>query len=222
PGGFINALAPLQHHWAGGIALFLLAVGMACFAGWLTAEAVYRRDHPGRAHLVLVVGLLGDSAIYIAFMAGVIGLVLGRRSGGDSELQSWVAWLISHEAGAVLVGIAGLAVCASGVWLIGWAALGDIEGPLELPPIEKELMLPIGRYGTGGRGVAIALVGGYLVVSAIHGDPRQAHELGGVLHEMRSLPGGVAITGAFSLAFIGSASLDFVVAGFRHFNPRHP
>jgi hypothetical protein len=81
-------------------------------------------------------------------------------------------------------------------------------------------MLPIGRYGTAGRGAAIALVGAYFLVSAIHGDPRQAHELGGVLKEMRALPLGAAITGAFWLAFIGSAVLDFVVAGFRHFNPR--
>jgi hypothetical protein len=222
PGGFTDSLKLFEHGWAGGIVLVLLAAGMACFAGWLTAAAIYRRDHPGRAHLVLVAGMLGDAAVYIAFMASVLGLMFGARMGGDDALQAWIAWLIGNGFGAALVGLTGLVVCVCGLWLIGWGGVGDIEGPLELPPIEKRLMLPIGRYGTGGRGAAIALIGGYLIVSAIHGNPREAHELGGVLREMRALPWGAAITGAFALAFIGSALLDFVTAGFRHFNPLRP
>lgn len=222
PGGFTESLKLFQHGWAGSTVLVLLAAGMACFAGWLMAAAIYRRDHPGRAHIVLVAGTLGDAVIYIAFMASVVGMMFGAHAGGDNELQSWIGWVIGSGFGAALVAFAGLAVAVCGVWLIGWGSVGDIEGPLELPPIEKQLMLPIGRYGTGGRGVAIVLVGAYLIVSGIHGDPRQAHELGGALKEMRTLPLGAAITGAFALAFIGSAVLDFVVAGFRHFNPRRP
>jgi hypothetical protein len=222
PGGFTQSLALLQHHWAGAVVLVLLGLGMACFAGWLAISAIYRRDHPGRAHAVLVAGLLGDAAIYIAFMASVLGMVFGAHAGGDNELQSWIAWIDGSGLGAVLVGGAGVVVCACGLWLVGWGALGDIEGPLELPPIDKKLMLPVGRYGTAGRGAAIALVGGYLLVSAIHGNPRDAHELGGVLREIRGLAYGAAVTGAFALAFIGSAVLDFVVAGFRRFNPLRP
>jgi hypothetical protein len=222
PGGFTESLKALQHGWAGGAVLVLLAAGMACFAGWLTAAAVYRRDHPGYAHIALVAGMLGDAVVYVAFMASVVGMVFGAHAGGDSELQSWIAWAIATPFGAVLAGLTGVVVGACGLWLIGWGMVGDIEGPLELPPLEKELVLPIGRYGTAGRGAAITLIGAYLLVSAIHGDPRQAHELGGVLKEMRALPFGAAITGAFALAFIGSAVLDFVVAAFRHFNPRQP
>jgi hypothetical protein len=222
PGGFTESLKVLQHGWAGGAVLVLLAAGMACFAGWLTAAAVYRRDHPGHAHIILVVGTLGDAAVYIAFMASVLGMVFGAHASGDNELQSWIAWTIGNPFGAVLVGSAGVVVGVCGLWLIGWGAVGDIEGPLEMPPLGKELVLPIGRYGTAGRGAAITLVGAYLLVSAIHGDPRQAHELGGVLKEVRALSFGAAITGAFALAFIGSAVLDFLVAAFRHFNPRQP
>ena len=222
PGGFTEALKLFQHGWFGDTLLMLLAGGLACFAGWLTAKAVYRRDHPGHAHAVLVAGTLGDAVIYLGFMGSVLGMAFGAHSGGDDELQSWIAWLIGNPFGAVLGCLAGGVVVICGAWLIGWGALGNVEGPLELPPIDKTLMMPIGRYGTAGRGAAIALVGVYLLVSGIHGDPRQAHELGGVLKEMRALPWGAAITGAFALAFVGSAALDFVVAGFRHFNPRQP
>lgn len=222
PGGFTESLKLFQHGWLGGAVLVLLAAGMACFAGWLTAAAIYRRDHPGHAHIVLVAGTLGDAVVYVAFMASVIGMMFGAHDGGEDELHSWLAWVIASRFGAAFVGFAGIIVCACGLWLIGWGGIGDIEGPLELPPIEKELMLPIGRYGTAGRGAAIGLVGVYLLISAVHGDPHQAHELGGALKQMRMVSFGAAITGAFALAFIGSAILDFVVAGFRHFNPRQP
>ena len=220
PGGFVESLKLFQQHWTGGIVLVALAVGMACFAGWLAVSALYRRDHPGHAHIVLVAGLLGDAAIYIGFVGSVLRLMFSAHAGGDEEMQPWIAWLLASPFGATLVGLAGVAVALCGFWLIGWGLFGDIEGPLELPPIEKRLMLPVGRYGTFGRGASIALVGFYLMLSALHGNPREAHELGGMLHQLRQFPYGAWITGAFALAFIGSAVLDFVVASFRRFNPR--
>jgi hypothetical protein len=222
PGGFTESLKLFQQHWTGGVLLALLAFGMACFAGWLTVSAVYRRDHPGRAHWALVAGLLGDAAVYVGFMGGVLGMAFGGRIGGEHDLQSWVGWLNGGAAGRVLVGLAGAVVLGCGLGLMSWGAFGDIEGRLALPPAEKRLMLPVGRYGTAGRGAAIALVGGYVLVAAVHGNPREAHELGGALAALRSLPYGAAGTGLFALAFIGSSLLDFVIAGFRRFDPAGP
>lgn len=219
PGGFTESLKLLQKHWTGGVLLALIALGMACFASWLAVSAVYRRDHPGRAHIVLVAGLLGDSAVYIGFMGSVLGMAFGAWSGGGEYLlQSWVGWFVASLGGRALVGLAGVIVFACGAGLILWGATGDIEGPLELPPTEKKLMLPVGRYGTAGRGAAIALVGFYLAAAAIHGNASEAHELGGVLSDLRGLPFGVAITAAFALAFIGSSLLDFAIAAFRRFD----
>jgi hypothetical protein len=222
PGGFSAALKLFQHGWAGGIVLVLLASALACFAGWLAIAAMYRRDHPGRAHYVLVAGMLGDAVIYAAFVAGVLGMVFGASSGGEHQLQSWIGWLIASPGGRILVALAGVVVFACGAGLIGWAAVSDVEGPLELTRDEKRWVQPIGRYGAGGRGVAIALVGGYLFVSGLHGNASEAHELGGVLGALRGLPYGAAITGAFALAFIGSSVSDFVIAVFRRFDPTDP
>jgi hypothetical protein len=223
PGGFIESLSLFQHHWAGAIVLVLLAIGMACFASWLAVSAVYRRDHPGRAHYVLVAGLLGDAAIYIGFMGSVLRMVFGASSdGGEHALQSWIGWLLAGLGGRILVGLVGAVVFACGAGLLARGAMGDIEGPLELPPVEKRLMLPIGRFGTGGRGVAIALVGCYVFIAAIQGDASQAHELGGALANLRAQPYGIVVTALFALAFVGSSILDFVIACFRRFNPRRP
>ena len=219
PGGFTQSLSFLQDHWAGGIVLALLATGMACFASWLAISAIYRRDQAGPAHSVLVAGLLGDAAIYFGFMVSLLGMIFGSKGSNEYLLQSWVSWLVTGIGGKIVVGFAAAIVFACGAGLVAWGVAGDIEGPLELPPTEKRVVLPIGRYGTAGRGLSIALVGCYLFISAIGGDPSRAHELGGILSELRALPGGVVITAAFALAFIGSSALDFVVAAYRRFDP---
>jgi hypothetical protein len=220
PGGWSKVLGPLAQHWTGGLILLVLASGMACFAGWLAISALLRHDHTGPAHFVLLAGTLGDAAIYVGFAVGILGSVTGAvHGGGDREMQAWIAPLLGDWAGRVLVGVVGTIVAACGIGLVAWAAIGDIEGPLELPRTERKLLQPVGRYGTGGRGAAIALVGCGLFAAMIHGDPREARELGGMLAAVRSYPYGAVATGLLALAFIGSSLLDFAIAAFRRFDP---
>jgi hypothetical protein len=223
PGGFGEALKQLPDERLSALVLVLIAAGLACFAIWLVVAAVYRRDHPGREHWPLVAGMLGDAVVYLAFMTGVVGMIFGAwPDGGDHALQSWVGWLFSNALGRVFVGVTGAVVAGCGAGLIGWGAFGNIGGPLELSPAEMRMLRPIGRYGTCGRGVAIALVGFYLLISALHGNPREAHELGGMLKELRELPYGIVYTAAFAFAFIGSSLSDFAAAAFRRFDPLDP
>jgi len=222
PGGAIESLRPLQHHWAGAALIVVLALGLACLAGWLAVAAILRRDHPGPAHLVLVIGTLGDAAVYVGFVVVVAGAAVGASHGGDPQLQSWVAWLLARTDGRVLVGGAGAAVFACGAGLFVWGLVGDVEGPLSLPPAERRLMQPVGRYGTSGRGAAIAAVGASLFAAALHGNPHEAHAIGGMLAALREHQWGVVVIGLFALAFIGSSALDFTIAGFRRFDPTDP
>jgi hypothetical protein len=221
--GLTESLRPLQHHWAGGLVLLALASGLACLAGWLAVAALSRRDHTGPARYVFAAGTLGDAAVYFGFMASVVGIVIGAGpGGGDHELQSWAAWLMAHTYGRVLLGMAGAIVAGCGVGLVGWAAFGDIEGPMALSRAEKRLVRPIGRYGIGGRGAAIALIGGCLIAAAIHGNPREAHELGGLLDALRAHSYGIAAMALFALAFVASSLFDFMIAVFRRFDPADP
>jgi hypothetical protein len=222
PGGVIESLKPLQHHWLGAVLIMLIAAGLACLSAWLAVTAILRSDHPGPAHAILVAGTLGDAAIYIGFVAFVVEAAVGASHGGDPEMQSWVAWLAGFSGGRLLIGATGAVVFACGAGLMAWAATGDVEGPLSLPRAERLIFQPIGRFGTGGRGVAIAAVGVTLCAAAWHGNPQEAHELGGLLKTVRDQPYGAVATGLFALAFIGSCTSDFVVALFRRFDPTDP
>jgi Domain of Unknown Function (DUF1206) len=84
------------------------------------------------------------------------------------------------------------------------------------------VLRPVARYGVAGRGAAISLVGGYLIAAAVYGNPREAHEVGGVLAALREAPYGRFLMGLFALAFIGSSLFDFIAGFYRRFDPKDP
>ena len=223
PSGPTDALQLGHGHPLGAVFLLLIALGLACLGAWFTVAGVASARYSGARSYWRAIGMLGDAIVYIAFMIDVAGVAFGIWHGpSDRNLQSWTAWLSAHEYGRVLVGIAGTAVAAGGVGLIVWALIGDVEGPLALPQNKRRLLRPIARYGVAGRGLAIFLVGAYLIAAAVYGNPREAHEVGGVLAAMRGAPFGQALIGLFALAFIGSSLFDFVAGLYRRFDPENP
>ena len=203
-------------------AMFLIAVafGLACLAGWFTiAGLTTARRGRGRSWW-RGLGMLGDASVYLVFMIDVVGIALGLwRGGGDRNVQSWIAWLSAWDYGRPLIGIIGAAVLVGGVGLFVWALIGDVDREVTLPQREKRLIRPLARYGIAGRGAAVALVGGFLIAAAFYNNPREAHEVGGVLAALRQVTYGRVLIGLFALAFIGSSLFDLVAAFYRRFDP---
>ena len=223
PGGMTEALQPLQNDWTGGVVLVLLTAGLACLAGWFAVAGLSRSDHTGAARAMVAAAMLGDAAVYVGFTVIVTGFALGFwPHSGEHTVHVWSAWLLSYAYGRVLLGMLGAIVCVCGVGLMVWSTFGLVGGSLALSRDERRVIRLIGRCGIAGRGAAIALIGCYLFVAALDGNAREAHELGGMLTELRAHPYGVAAIALFALAFIASSLLDFVTAGFRRFDPTRP
>jgi hypothetical protein len=223
PAGPTDALQLGHGHPLGAVFLLLVAFGLACLAGWLTVAGFKSAQRNSSRSWWRGIGMLGDAVVYIAFMLDVAGVAFGIWHGsGERNLQSWTAWVAARSYGRVLVGIAGAAVLAGGVGLAIWGLIGKVDEAMALPPKERRLVRVIARYSIAGRGGAIALVGCYLIAAAIYGNPREAHEVGGVLGALRGVPYGRAVLGSFGLAFIGSSLFDFLAVFYRRFDPENP
>lgn len=220
PAGPSDAVQLGHGHPVGAIFLIAVAFGLACLAGWFTIAGLATARHAdarGRWHAL---GMLGDAVVYIVFMIDVAGVALGLwHGGGDRNVQSWIAWLAAWQYGRWLIGFAGAAVLIGGVGLFIWALIGEVDREVALPPHEKRLIRPVARYGIAGRGIAVALVGCFLIAAAFYNSPREAHEVGGVLTALRQLAYGRVLIALFGLAFIGSSLFDFVAAFYRRFDP---
>ena len=207
-------------HPIGAIFLIAVAFGLACLAGWFTIAGLTTAQHARGRSWWRGLGMLGDASVYLVFMIDVAGIALGLwRGGGDRNVQSWIAWLSAWDYGRLLIGIIGAAVLVGGAGLLVWGIVGDVDREVALPQREKRLIRPVARYGIAGRGAAIALVGCFLIAAAFYGNPREAHEVGGVLAALRQVTYGRVLIGLFGLAFIGSSLFDFVAAFYRRFDP---
>src|SRR5205085_8623727 len=124
------------------------------------------------------------------------------------------AWALTQPFGRVLVGIAALLILASGVGAVIWVMTSDIDNDVDLPRDKKRVISPIGRYGLAGRGVAVLIVGVYWMSAALHGNPSQAHELGGTLQAVQQHPRGWLLLLTPGIAFTLSAMFDVVYAPY--------
>ena len=220
PAGPSDAVQLGHGHPIGAVFLIAIAFGLACLAGWFTVAGVASARQATGKGWWRALGTLGDAVVYIAFMIDVAGIALGLwRGSGERSLQSWIAWLSGWEYGRPLIGIVGAAVLAGGIGLAVWGVVGNVDRGVALPQQEARLIRPVARYGIAGRGAAVALVGCFLLAAAFYGNPREAHEVGGVLAALRSLSYGRVLIGLFGLAFIGSSLFDFVAAFYRRFDP---
>ena len=207
-------------HPIGAIFLIAVAFGLACLAGWFTIAGLTTAQHARGRSWWRGLGMLGDASVYLVFMIDVAGIALGLwRGGGDRNVQSWIAWLSAWDYGRLLIGIIGAAVLVGGAGLLIWGIVGDVDREVVLPQREKRRIRPLARYGIAGRGAAVALVGCFLIAAAFYGNPREAHEVGGVLAALRQVTYGRVLIGLFGLAFIGSSLFDFVAAFYRRFDP---
>ena len=183
--GFAEAVHDLIGLPLGRALIVALAIGLACFAGWLAIRGfaqARRAEHAKR--WLFAIGMLGDALLYVGFVVVVVTRAFGQGSGGDRDVQLWTRWLFAQMAGRTILGLAGLGLIAGGISMAVWAWSVDVEKNVALAPRNKEVTEIISRYGLTGRAAALALVGGYLMAAAIDADPSKAHGLGGVLQSL--------------------------------------
>src|SRR5579872_3492973 len=224
PAGMTDALRMFQHgHPLGPLLIIGVALGLACLAGWYTVAGVASSKRGRAFDYLQAAARFGDAVVYAAFMIDLLGFVFGFWSGaGDGQVQGWTRWFLGQPDGRLLVGAGGIAILASGVGVTIRALRGNVTGGIDLPPKQACLLRGLTRFGYAGRGAAVALVGCFLIAAAIHGNPREAHELGGALSTLRSVASGRVLIGLFALAFLASGIADMAAALFRRFDPRGP
>src|SRR5204862_7322288 len=79
------------------IIVIAIALGLACFAGWLAIDGLTRCRHArGYQRWLLGAGMIGDAVFYAGLMLLILGLVFGWRAGGQHEVQHWAAVLLAQ------------------------------------------------------------------------------------------------------------------------------
>ncbi|KQT78422.1 DUF1206 domain-containing protein [Methylobacterium sp. Leaf466] len=218
-GGSKSALTALLTQPFGRIWLGLVALGLLCFAVWRIVEAATDADRHGRSGKGLAVRaahvVSGLTNAALALSAGQLALGLALSSRDNEAAQDWTAWLLGQPFGQWLTGIVGLVVIGIGLGFLrkGWS--GDVVKHLALPAGAGSWAVPLGRLGFAARGVVFALIGGFLVLAAVHSRSSEVKGLGESLVFLRSQPFGWVLLGLTAAGLFAFGLFSFVQARYR-------
>lgn len=187
--GAQGAFEALAGQPLGVVALVGLAGGLAAFGGWSALSAVRggEDDPMERARKAFEAVLYGG----LALLAG--SQVIGAGGGGSQT--SITRQVLEVPVGRFALGAVGVAIVVAGGWR-GWRAGTDdlreaLSGQRKNVP---DWARPVGRVGYVGRGLALILVGAFIVHGAITFDPSASGGLDAALDEVsRSLAGRLAV-----------------------------
>ena len=213
PHGIIDVVQAITDNRLRLVLEAVVGIGLACLSAYFAIVGLWRCARArGGKHWLFAAGMLGDALIYAAVVLSILGILVGWHGDGEQQTQAWTAWALTQPFGRVLVGTAALLILACGVGVVIWVMASDIDDDVDLPQDKKRVISPIGRCGLAGRGVAVLIVGIYWMSAALHGNPSQAHELGGTLQAVQQHPRGWLLLLTLGIAFTLSAVFDFVEA----------
>ena len=219
-GGSRSALQTLVSQPFGKVWLVLIAIGLFGFCAWRVLEALTDADRRGsdlKGLSIRAVRLIGG-LIYAGLALSALNLALGRGSGGseDQAARDWTAWLMSQPFGQWLVGLVGLAIAGGGLAFIVKAWRGNVTEQLSLPADRRDWIVTLGRMGFAARGVVFVLIGGFLVLAALHASSTEVQGLGGALQSLQQQPYGWILLALTALGLFAFGLFGLVQARYRH------
>ncbi len=185
-------------------ALLVLAVSLAGLAFWRLAATVTGDPVEGdgvreRATFAAKAVFYGALAVLAARGAlggssgGDQGSSSGGSSGGGGGASDAASTVFDLPAGRWLVLGVGLAVLGIAVYVFAVHTI-DRRFLQRVRASRRSIVSVLGRVGYGGRSLAYAVVGGFLIRAAVQHDPSQAKSLGESLRALAdSAPGRVAL-----------------------------
>lgn len=190
-----GALRELAERPLGTVLLAGMSLGFLTYSAYrFLCGAVGHRSQPsGVKRWLHRVKSAGEGAVYVGAAISCARVVLGDRPDSEEQTASVTATVMGLPGGRTLVGLAGATAVVVAVVLLVRACRHDHEERLETERMPRRLVRPalwLGTAGLGGRSVAIALVGGFLVNAALRFDPDEAKGLDATLQTLREQPFG--------------------------------
>jgi hypothetical protein len=203
------------------ILLGFVAVGLLGYALWRFVQAALDPEGKGDdpKGLAQRAGMLASGIAYGSLAVVAVRLLSGTGGGGGGDgTQGMTAGLLSKPFGAVLVGIAGLAVILSGLGELrtGWTQeFRDKFKLAEMSPTEQTWMTRTGMAGLIARGIVFLLTGSFLIQAALRSDPSRARGLQGALETLAQQPYGPWLLGLVALGLIAFGLYSVLLARYR-------
>jgi hypothetical protein len=202
----------------GALLMWALAAGMVLYAAWRLVSALLPGGSDTKAWVTRV-GYVVSAGIYLTFAATAISLARSAHvtTNGNTKVTSLSGDVMAHTGGRLAVGIVGAIAIGAGIFHVVKGLRGDVTDELDLSalsPQRRQWTKRLGEVGEIGRGLAIGLIGFFLLRAAVTYDAAQATGLDGALRRLATETWGLVVV---VLIGLGCAAYGlFCMATFTH------
>lgn len=214
-----GALALIASAPLGRVALVVIAAGLLAYALWKIVQGIFGRGPEGGGSRGLTdrAGNLAGGVCYMAFFGVAVRVLAGSGGSGSSQPKQAAHGVLDWPGGEVLVGIAGgvlVAISLSQVYDAIRCRFLDDNKLGQMNQAERRLLAWAGRIGLVTRALVFALIGYFLIRTAVEFNAGKALGVDGALAEVHRQP-----FGPWLLAFVAIGLLVF--AAFSVFEARY-
>jgi hypothetical protein len=211
----------VAHGPFGGFLLALLALGLAGYALWRLAQALFDRENAGDGAKGLAKrgGQLARAAWWAVLCAFTVStLVEGRSKGGGGNEQKTTAGVFEWPLGRELVYAVGLAFLVAAGFNLWRGVTCRFNKKLkrgEMNEAEEAAATGLGFAGHVARGIIFGLIALFLLRAAWEFDPKEARGLDGALLEVAQARWGGLLLSGVAAGLLCYALFCFVQARYR-------
>jgi hypothetical protein len=202
----------------GELLLWIVALGLLCFAGWRFVDAIFDSDHYGgdMGGLARRAGLVGGGIFYLITAGLAVNMIFGVRGGdGEGTARDWTAWMLVQPFGQWATVLVGIGIAASGIGQVAKPARAEFRKQLALGAGPRALVVATGVIGYIARGAVFVMIGGFLVVAALRFNSGNAAGFAGALRTLQQQPYGHVLLGITALGLFAFGLFQWMEAVWR-------
>ena len=215
-----GALQSLGSGAGGKLLLALVAAGLLGYALWRVIAAATDAEAKGDDAKGLAQRLAGAGRglLYVGLAVQALRLLRGGSAAEGSRAEDWTARLMAAPAGRWLVAAVGLGVVGYALYQLYRAYASKVRKHLDLSTLGADgqrLVVALGRFGIGARGVVFLVIGWFLVRAARQADASEASGVGEALRTLAAQSHGKWVLAVTGLGFVAYGLYQFANARYR-------
>ncbi|MFE2689824.1 DUF1206 domain-containing protein [Streptomyces mirabilis] len=217
-----GAIAEIAQKPFGTVLLWLLGAALAGMAVWRLSEAAFGQAGPDGEKPEKRAMAAGRFVFYGFVSYSVLSYAAGDKGSGsgssDKNSQDVTAKALDWPGGQWIVGIAGTAVAAAGVWIAVRAVMRKFEKHLKMSEISQKTRKVVDFFGVFGgtaRGIVFATAGGFAIAAAVQHKPGKAKGMDNTLRTFAGTPAGPWLLALIAIGLMAFGVFSWANARWR-------
>lgn len=198
------------------VVLILVALGLFAYTIWRLVDAFWDLEAYGSDAKALIgrAGMVVTGLIHAALGVAAVSLIFGSGGGGNSKIAHYVGEILALPYGRWLIGAAAICTIGAGIYYVHKGLTESYRENLTGNRFTMRFNWAL-KAGLVAQGLIVGLIGAFLGLAALHGDPESAGGLQQVFDFLRAQPFGNVIVAVICVGLLGFSLFCFVNARYR-------